>query len=221
MYQITCSIVVTEDLMYYMYSQWKSQQPVRFQQIVHHLQHLSMPSQVILRCVDRTVICQGNHEEKFVSLCTKRGGTINEERGKGDTAAFIDNQLVNDSGGQSHPCTAKKVDCDILCHDPRYNLRCKSCQFLRCTLTSSVIRVTSVDECTSSTSHTSQRNLSSAEKDTWLKNLQHSLWIAKQQVYRLKAKTGKHIENEEFHCKMTMAPTCLTSLLSVVHPLTN
>ena len=110
---------------------------------------------VILRCVDRTVICQGNHEEKFVSLCTKRGGTINGEWGKGDTAAFIDNQLVNDSSRQSHPCTAKKVDCDILCHDPRYNLRCKSCQFLRCTLTSLVIRVTSVDECTSSTSHTS------------------------------------------------------------------
>lgn len=126
----------------------------------------------------------------------QKGGTINGERGKGDTAAFIDNQLVNDSSRQSHPCTAKKVDCDILCHDPRYNLRCKSCQFLRCTLTSLVIRVTSVDECTSSTSHTSQRNLSPAEKDTWLKNLQHSLRIVKQQVHRLKAKTGQHIENE-------------------------
>ena len=75
---------------------------------------------------------------------------------------------MNDSGGQSHPSTVRKVSCDILCHPSRYTLRCKSCQFLQCTLTSSVIQVTSVDERTSSTSHTSNRNLSSAEKDTYM-----------------------------------------------------
>ena len=65
-----------------------------------------------------------------------------------------------------------------------------------------------------------QESLSFSEKDTRLKNLHHSLRIGKQQVHRLKAKIGQLLENEEVSPQTMMAPTCLTSSLSVVHPLT-
>ena len=103
---------------------------------------------------------------------------------------------MNDSGGQSHPCTVRKIDCEVLCHPSRYTHRCKSCQLFRSTLRSSVIRVTSVDKHTSATSHTNYRNLSSAEKATRLKNLHHSVRIVKQQVHRLKTKIGQLIDNQ-------------------------
>ena len=192
-----CSIVVSDDLMWSVYVHGVKV-PTTCKVLADCPPSIASARSisVILRCVDKAVICQGNHEEEFVSLCTRRGGTIKGERGKGDTVAFIDNQSVNDSGGQSHPCTVRKIDCEVLCHPSRYTHRCKSCQLFRSTLRSSVIRVTSVDKHTSATSHTNYRNLSSAEKDTRLKNLHHSVRIVKQQVHRLKTKIGQLIDNQ-------------------------
>ena len=197
MRQVTCSIVVTQDLMWSVYVRGVKV-PTTCKVLVDCppcIPSVRAISEVV-KCVDRAVICQGNADEEFVSLCTKRGGTIKGERGKGDTVAFIDNHPVNDCSGQSHPCTVRRVDCDILCNPSRYTLRCKSCQLFRCTLRSSVNRVTNVDDRTSATSHTSYRDLSSAEKDTRLKNLHHSLRVAKQQVQRLKSEIGLLIEKD-------------------------
>lgn len=222
MRQVTCSIVVTEDLMWSVYV-CGVKVPTTYKVLVHCPP--SIPSvhaiSEVVKCVVRVVICQGNADEELVTRCTKRGGTTKGEQRKGDTVAFIDNHPVNDCSGQSHPCTVRRVDCDILCNPSRYTLRCKSCQLFRCTCTlrSSVNRVTNVDDHTSATSHTSYRDLSSAEKDTRLTNLHHSLRVAKQQVQRLKSKVGLLMEKDGISLQ-DMPLIYLTSSLSSICPLT-
>ena len=63
------------------------------------------------------------------------------------------------------------------------------------TLCSAVSRLVE-DDCTGASSHTAYNTLSSADKDQRLKNLHHSLRLAKQQKRRLEAKVESLIEKE-------------------------
>lgn len=150
----------------------------------------------LVQCVDQAVICPGCSDEEFVTLCQKRGGTIKGQRGYGETVVFVDERPVIDSRGESHPRTVRRVDCDILCEPSGRNpLRCQSCQSFRSTLRSSLSRLNGVDR-TAGDSHASYKSLSPADKDQRLRNLHHSLRLAKQQRRRLEAKIESLIEKE-------------------------
>ena len=125
----------------------------------------------LVQDVNRAVICPGSPEDEFIDVCEKRGGTMKGQRGSGDTVAFVDKHPVIDSRGHSHPCTVRRVDCDLLCEPcGQYPLRCRSCQLFRSTLRSSVSRLNESDQ-TSATSHASFKSLSPSDKDQRLRNL--------------------------------------------------
>lgn len=95
----------------------------------------------LVHAVHKAVICPGNPEEKFVSMCEKKGGKMKGERGHGDTVAFIDNTAVIDSAGKSYSCSVRRTDCEVICEcNGIYPTRCKTCNSYRDTLRSSLSR---------------------------------------------------------------------------------
>ena len=181
---------------------------------------LSDQASKMVETLNRAFICPGNPDQEFVNVCRKRGGTIKGQRENGDMVAFIDEHLVTDSRGQSHPCTVRRVDCDILCEpSAQCPQRCRSCQGFRSTLRSSVSRIHE-DNRTSATSHTKYSNLSPGEKDSRLSNLHRSFRLVKQQVRRLEAKVGRLIEKEGISLEEEDA-TDLSAIFNEVGPTVN
>ena len=152
----------------------------------------------LIKAIDDSVLCPGNPDEKFVSACKDKGGTVKGARGNGDVVAFVDNSLVTDHSGKQYRCTVRRVDCDMLCErSSRYPLRCKSCQAFRSTLRSMVSRQSNEsDSHTSASSHTRYCDLTPAEKDKRMKKLHHALKISNQKVKRLQTKVDKLIANQ-------------------------
>ena len=139
----------------------------------------------ILEVIDKAVLCLGNPDPQFMSLCQTRGGATWGDRGCGEIVAFIDSNVVVYSIGQSYPSTVRRCDCDILCTDS-----CHSCEHFRSTLRSAVSRYNrrDSDSLTHADSHTGYCHMTPNEKDKRLRNLHHSLRSVKQQVKRLEAK---------------------------------
>ena len=152
----------------------------------------------LIMAIDNAVLCPGNPDEKFVSACKDKGGTVKGARGNGGVVAFVDNSLVTDHSGKQYRCTVRRVDCDMLCErSSRYPLRCKSCQAFRSTLRSMVSRQSNEsDSHTSASSHTRYCDLTPAEKNKRMKKLHHALKISNQKVKRLQTKVDKLIANQ-------------------------
>ena len=152
----------------------------------------------LIKAIDNAVLCPGNPEEKFVTACKNKGGSVKGERGNGDVVAFIDNSLVTDHSGKQYQCTVRRVDCDMLCErSSQYPLRCKSCQTFRSTLRSLVSRQSNEsDSHTSASSHTRYCDLTPAEKDERMKNIHRTLKVSNQKVKRLQVKVDKLITNQ-------------------------
>ncbi len=149
----------------------------------------------LLTKVDRAVLCPGNPEEKFVDLCSKRGGEVKGERGHGAVIACIDNTSVTDSHGKIYGSSVRRTDCEVICSLPA---RCKACSVFRSSLrkTLSRHRKGSSEERTSASSHACYKHLTSAEKDTRLRNLHHSLKVTSHQASALRAKVDKLIQDQ-------------------------
>lgn len=152
----------------------------------------------LIKAIDNAVLCPGNPEEKFVTACKNKGGSVKGEKGNGDVVAFVDNSLVTDHSGRQYQCTVRRVDCDMLCErSSQYPLRCKSCQTFRSTLRSLVSRQSNEsDSHTSASSHTRYCDLTPAEKDERMKNIHRTLKVSNQKVKRLQVKVDKLITNQ-------------------------
>ena len=141
----------------------------------------------LLNCIHYAAICPGNPDERFVTLCEKRGGTIKKG---GDVIAYLDNSSL--VGCRS----VRRVECEIICDLSSRRLRCQACQSFRSTLRSAVHRtISSKDDNTAASSHTNYKHLTPDEKSQRMKNLHQSLRVAKQQAKRLQAKVDEMIEN--------------------------
>lgn len=66
---------------------------------VHSIVNSSEALLYLLRLIDTAVLCPGNPEAHFVTLCTKRGGS---ERGD---KAFVEQNPVVDTDGLMARCT--------------------------------------------------------------------------------------------------------------------
>ena len=105
----------------------------------------------MIKVIDNAVLCPGNPDEKFVSACKDKGGSVRGAWGNGDVITSIDNSVVTDHSGKQYQCTVRRVDCDMLCErSSQYPLHCKSCQPFRSTLRSLISR-----QSNESDSHTS------------------------------------------------------------------
>ena len=147
----------------------------------------------LLDTIHGAFMCPGNPDEKFVNMCSKRGGEVRGDRGHGDVVAYVDSTSVTDSDGKSFCCSVRRTDCQLLCSLPG---RCKSCSGFRSSLRKTLSRQQkeSTHDCTLSSSHTSYSNLSAKEKDARMRNLHHSYKLASQQVTALKEKLKRQIE---------------------------
>lgn len=101
----------------------------------------------LLATVDSAVLCPGNPDPEFVSLCERRGGVMKGSRGNGDTVANIDPTPVVNCDGQRFTCSVRRVTCELICkrtgpHPPR----CQACQQFRSTLRSARSRSHSESE---------------------------------------------------------------------------
>ena len=107
----------------------------------------------------------------------------------GDIIAYLDNSSLVDCR------SVRRVGCDLIYHHSSRRLRCQACQSFRSTLRSAVHR-SSQDGNTAASSHTNYKHLTPEEKNQRMKNLLHSLRVAKQQAKRLQSKVDQLIESE-------------------------
>ena len=173
----------------------------------------------MMKAIDNSVLCPGNPDEKFVSVCKDKGGIVRGARGNGDVVAYLDNSVVTDHSGKQYECTVRRVDCDMLCEKTtQHHLRCKSCQSFRSTLRSVVSRRSSKsDGHTSASSHTRYCDLTAAEKDERMKNLHRALKVSNQKVKRLQAKVDKLIANEAI-CLQDSDSADISHIMTEVSP---
>lgn len=159
----------------------------------------------LLHAVHNSIKCPGNQEEKFVSLCNKRGGVMRGERGHGDVVASIDNTVVTDEQGQRHSCTLWRTDCEVL--SSIEGGRCKPCSNYRNTLRSALSRQQrqSSEDHSNSSSHTSYCHLTTAEKDLRLRKLHDSLKAANRQNAALESKMKRISEAQSLQLHETDA----------------
>ena len=161
--------------------------------------HCSNEHEVLgaIKAIDNAVLCPGNPEEKFVSVCRKRGGSVRGQRGSGDVIAVVEDVVVEGPDGEQYSSTVRKVDCSVLCPKlKKYPVRCKACQLFRSTLRAMVTRQAGQADHTSTSSHTRYKDLHPSEKDERLKNLRSALTVSHQKVKRLEAKVYKLIAEE-------------------------
>ena len=178
--KVTSSVIIYTDKSWDVYineSKVPATSPVlaRFPQ---HMSHLQVSE--LLHAVHTAWRCPGNPEEKFVNLCTKKGGEMRGERGHGDVISHIDNTVVVDDQGRSYSCTVRRFDCDIG--------RCKACSSYRDTLRSTLSRQQRSGDHISTSSHTPYFNLTPSEKDMRLRNLHNSLKDANKEIATLEEK---------------------------------
>jgi hypothetical protein len=147
----------------------------------------------LLTAVDTAFVCTGNPDEKFINICSMRGGEVRGDRGHGDVVACIDKSSVTDASGKVFSCSVRRKDCELLCIQPG---RCTSCKIFRASLRKTLSRhqKESVLDPTATNSHTSYSNLSSAEKNARMRNLHHSLKLATKQVVALRDKVKELID---------------------------
>ena len=147
----------------------------------------------LLEQAHRAAIRQGNPDPEFLLLCRKRGDAIRGERGHRDVVAFLDKKPSCGHGGGRHSATVRRIDCDILCaQHGSYPKRCGACQSFRSTLRSSSSRLSSHEDITSPSSHTTYKNLPA--KVERLRRLHCSVRQTKVQLRRLKTRMQQVIE---------------------------
>ena len=99
-YKVTISIKLYPDLSWSVYADGK-EVPTTCSILTNYPQVISSPSvaHIMIQDVSKAVICPGNPDEEFVSLCRTRGSIMKGNRGSTDTIAFIDCNSVVDSKG--------------------------------------------------------------------------------------------------------------------------
>ena len=148
----------------------------------------------LIERLHRAKLCPGNPDEHFVTLCEKKGGTIDGNRGP---VAYIDKVPVMGSDGQNYPCTVRRVECELLCQRSSDNpARCQYCQSHRPVLRKAISRNSNSSASTAASSHTNYIHLTPAEKNERMRNLQQSLKISKYQRKRLESRLEQRIEKE-------------------------
>ena len=183
--------------------------------------HLPLQRQIeLVETVHKAAVCPGNPEDRFVSLCKRRGGEVRGERGRGSAVAYIDNNVVIDSQGTKYCCSVRRTDCDLLCgRNSGFPVRCKSCNNFRCALRSTVSRDQRQDgkDHTLSDSCTNYIYITSAEKDSRLKNMHTSLVSARQRNSALEAKIASLIKSHSLPLQDADADD-INSIISDVTP---
>ena len=103
MYKVTTSIRINADLSWSVYTNGK-EVPATCSILTSYPQVISSRSVVahMIQDVSQAVICPGNPDEDFVSLCKMRGSVMKGNRGSTDTVAFIDCNSVIDLKGQTN-----------------------------------------------------------------------------------------------------------------------
>ena len=162
--------------------------------------HCSNEQDVVaaIEAINKATLCPGNPDEKFVSLCKKKGGSIRGEKGTGDAVAVVEDIAVEGQDGEQYSSTVRGTDCSVLCLKPGpHPVRCKACQSYRSSLRSMVNRQSRQESSsrTSATSHTRYIDLTSDEKDVRLKNLHTALKRSGKKV-GLKTKVSGLISKE-------------------------
>ena len=91
MYKVTTSIRINADLSWSVYTNGK-EVPATCSILTSYPQVISSPSEVahMLQDVSQAVVCPGNPDEEFISLCKTRGSIMKGNRGSTETVAFID-----------------------------------------------------------------------------------------------------------------------------------
>ena len=171
----------------------------------------------LFSAVDSAFTCIGSPDEKFINMCSMRGGEVRGDRGHGDVVAYIDKTLVTDASGKVFSCSVRRNDCELLCSQPG---RCTSCNTFRSSLRKTLSRHQreGVLDPTATNSHTSYSNLSSAEKDARMQNLHQSLKLATKQVEALREKVKGLIEEQSI--ALQEADSCdLTTIVTEVSPM--
>ena len=137
----------------------------------------------------------------------------------GDVIAFTDKSSVTDDSGKQYHCTVRRVDCEVLRRrSSQHTLRCKSCQSLRSTLRSIVCRQSGESERhTSTSSHTRYCDLTLAEKDERIKNLQRALKVSNQKVKRLQAKVDQLVTDQSI-CLQDNDAADISQIIAEVSP---
>lgn len=119
--------------------------------------HLALPETVyaLLTFLNTLVLCPGNPEKEYVSLCIKRGGVMRTKRGRGNIIASIDDtRFVIDQSGHHHSQTIRHSLCAVLCKSAgsEYPQRCIACNQYRKSLRSSLCKSGSGSDVTAASS---------------------------------------------------------------------
>ena len=151
----------------------------------------------MIKQIDKSILCPGNPEPEFVSLCKKQDGVVKGQRGHGDVVAFTDEHSVTDSSGVEHLSTVRRVDCDLLCLlSSRYPKCCQSCQSFRSTLRSSVSWLCKEKDMTAPSSHTAYQRLPDSAKNERPRQLHHMVRLSKQRMQRMESRVQTLVERE-------------------------
>jgi len=78
-----------------------------------YVDHASL--QQLLEILDKSSVCAGHPEEKFVGMMLQRKGKKIDNK-KGGTSAYLDDTIPVMLHGQQYHCTVRAYECEILCH---------------------------------------------------------------------------------------------------------
>ena len=101
--KVVSSIKIRKDLSWSVYANGK-EVPTTCSVLTSFPRLISSPSVVghnMIQSISQAVICPGNPDEEFVSLCRMRGSIMKGSRGSAETIAFIDCNPVIDPKGQT------------------------------------------------------------------------------------------------------------------------
>ena len=138
--------------------------------------------QRLLNILERSPVCPGNPDEKFVELVKAKKGKIMSANGK-HVAAALDCAGEVCISGQHYSETVRASTCELLTTSPR----CGQCEAYRNTLRSLHHKFVkhqtiSPSRHTNVSSHTNYRYLNTPQKQTRMKVLKQTLDSAKQKI---------------------------------------
>ena len=85
--------------------------------------------QQLLEILDKSSVCAGHPEEKFVGMMLQRKGKKIDNK-RGGTSAYLDDTIPVMLHGQQYHCTVRAYECEILCHGNK----CQACAVYCATL---------------------------------------------------------------------------------------
>lgn len=154
----------------------------------HHLQ-------LLLNILDRSTVCPGHPDERFVTMAKVRKGEL---CGKDKTVvAKLDNHSSVILNGMQYPCIVRSNNCSILC----LGVKCSACVEYRASLRMLYRRWSSRNLSEKSRidarSHTNFRYLSTPEKTQRLKELQKKRKVCVKTTKRLQDRIAKLIVSND------------------------